>query len=113
MITLINTSNNKLGFWVQLSFQLTQHTCDIKLTNHNFIKFVISNFSDSTEKIILFSLKKKWIWNCWSKISRLCRFKKVACIIKNKAHLTSEEFDLIKKIKASKNKGRQLAKLLI
>ena len=70
LVTLIKTTSNQLGYWVQLSFQLTQHTRDIELINnlkeyldcgqttiyddHNFIKYVISNISDIMEKVLPF-----------------------------------------------------------
>jgi hypothetical protein len=120
MVTLINTSSNKLDFRVQLSFQLTQHSRDIELiksfknyldcgiyteySTHNFVKFVVTRFSDITEKIIPFFDKYKIVG---VKSQDYQDFKKVACLMKNKAHLTSEGLDKIRKIQAGMNKGRQ------
>ena len=69
-ITLIKTTSNQLGYWVQLSFQLTQHTRDIELINnlkeyldcgqttvydnHNYIRYTVSNISDIMEKVLPF-----------------------------------------------------------
>ena len=69
-ITLIKTTSNQSGYWVQLSFQLSQHTRDIELIdsikeyldcgqttvydNHNYIRYTVSNISDIMEKVLPF-----------------------------------------------------------
>jgi hypothetical protein len=120
MVTLINTSSNKLGFWVQLSFQLAQHSRDIELiksftkyldcgnyieySKHNFVRFVVTRYSDITEKIIPFFDKYKIVG---VKSQDYEDLKKVVDIMKVKGHLTAEGLDQIRKIKAGMNKGRQ------
>jgi hypothetical protein len=120
MVILINTSSNRLGFWVQLNFQITQHSRDIELmksliiyldcghyttsSKHNRGNFVVTKLSDITEKIIPFFDKYKIVG---VKSQDYQDFKKVAHLMKNKAHLTYEGFDLIRKIKAGMNKGRK------
>ena len=100
-VSLIKTTSSQLGYWVQLSFELTQHTRDIELINslteyldcgqttvyndHNFIKYVVSNISDIMGKIIPF-FDKYSIRGVKSKNYE--DFKQVALIVKDKKHLT-------------------------
>jgi predicted GTPase len=72
--------------------------------NYNHVNFIVKQFSDITEKIIPFFDKYKIVG---IKSQDYQDFKKVAELMKNKAHLTSEGFDLICKIKEGMNKGRQ------
>lgn len=119
LVTLIKTTSNQLGCWVQLSFQLTQHTRDIELINHlkeylgcgqttvyddhNFIKYVVSNISDITEKVIPFFDKYSIVG---VKSQDYEDFKQVVLMVKDKKHLTSEGLNLIKNIKEGMNKLR-------
>ena len=125
-VSLIKTISSQLGYWVQLSFELTQHTRDIELINslieyldcvaehkttvyndHNFIKYVVSNISDNMGKIIPF-FDKYPIVGVKSKSYE--DFKQVALIVKDKKHLTpsrSAGFNLIKNIKEGMNKLRK------
>ena len=120
LVTLIKTTSNQLGYWVQLSFQLTQHTRDIELINnlkeyldygqttvydnHNFIKYVVSNISDNMGKIIPFFDKYPIVG---VKYKSYEDFKQVALIVKDKKHLTPEGFNLIQNIKEGMNKLRK------
>ena len=120
LVTLIKTTSNQLGYWVQLNFELTQHTRDIELINslieyldcgqttvyndHNFIKYVVSNISDITGKIIPFFDKYSIIG---VKSKNYEDFKQVALIVKDKKHLIPEGFNLIKNIKEGMNKLRK------
>ena len=119
-VSLIKTISSQLGYWVQLSFELTQHTRDIELINslieyldcgqttvyndYNFIKYVVSNISDNMGKIIPF-FDKYSIVGVKSKSYE--DFKQVALIVKDKKHLTLEGFNLIKNIKEGMNKLRK------
>ena len=119
-ITLIKTTSNQSGYWVQLSFQLTQHTRDIELINslieyldcgqttvyndHNFIKYVVSNISDITGKIIPFFDKYSIVG---VKSQDYEDFKQVVLMVKDKKHLTPEGLNLIKNIKEGMNKLRK------
>lgn len=119
-ITLIKTTTNQLGYWVQLSFQLTQHTRDIELINnlkeyldcgqttvyndHNFIKYVVSNISDIMEKVLPFFDKYSIVG---VKYQDYEDFKQVALMMKDKKHLTPEGLNLIKNIKEGMNKLRK------
>ena len=113
----LQSSTSNLGFQVKLVFQLTQHSRDIVLINslieffgsggvykdREFIQFKISKFSDITEIVIPFFNKfqimgiKSQDFNDFVKIE----------LMKNKAHLTSEGLDKIRKIQIEMNKGRQ------
>ena len=120
LVTLIKTTSNQLGYWVQLSFQLTQHTRDIELINnlkeyldygqttvydnHNFIKYVVSNISDIMEKVIPFFDKYSIVG---VKSQDYEDLKKVVLMVKDKKHLTLEGLNLIKNIKEGMNKLRK------
>ena len=74
-----------------------------KKSNKKVGEFQCSKFSDISEKIIPFFKKhqirgvKAQDWEDWCIVAEL---------IKNKAHLTSEGLDEIKKIKFRMNRGR-------
>ena len=120
LVTLIKTTSNQLGYWVQLSFQLTQHTCDIELINnlkeyldcgqttvydnHNFIKYVVSNISDIMEKVLPFFEKYSIVG---VKFQYYEDFKQVVLMVKDRKHLTFEGLKLIKNIKEGMNKLRK------
>jgi len=109
------------GFTVQLKFQLTQHSRDKQLMEYLITylecgryearskntqagNFVVSKLSDITKKIIPFFDKYPIIG---SKSKDFADFKRVSKLIENKAHLTAEGLDQIKKIKARMNTGRK------
>ena len=119
-ITLIKTTSNQSGYWVQLSFQLSQHTRDIELIdsikeyldcgqttvydNHNYIRYTVSNIPDIMEKVIPFFDKYLIVG---VKSQDYEDFKQVVLMVKDKKHLTSEGLNLIKKIKGGMNKLRK------
>jgi hypothetical protein len=67
------------------------------------VNFVVSRFSDITEKIIPFFDKYPLVG-----VKRLdyLDFVKVAELMKEKAHLTAEGLEQIRVIKAGMNRGR-------
>ena len=114
MVRVISSSGSRLGFQVQLEFKLSQHSRDEQLMK-SLIKYLncgnvyrhqdLSNlrvvkFSDLIEKIIPFFEKGV-------KLLDFNDFKKVAELIENKEHLTTEGLDQIRKIKTSMNLGRK------
>jgi len=118
MVRVISSSGSRLGFQVQLEFKLYQHSRDeqlmkslIKYLNcgnvyrhQDLSNFRVVKFSDLFEKIIPFFEKYK------IKGVKLLDFndlKKVAELIENKEHLTTEGLDQIRKIKTSMNLGRK------
>lgn len=121
---MIKTSvnrNAKLGYGVQLSFQITQNERDIELIRslvpylgcgrlvvnekHNGTKvnFNVTKFSDIQELIIPFFLKHKILGVKFLDFEDWCRAGE---IIKNKGHLSKEGLDEIFKLKAGINRGR-------
>jgi hypothetical protein len=66
--------------------------------------FVVTGFSDITEKIIPFFQKYKLHG---SKALDFADFCKVAELMKTKAHLTQEGLEQIRVIKSGMNKGRK------
>jgi Iap family predicted aminopeptidase len=120
MVRVISSSGSRLGFQVQLEFKLSQHSRDEQLMK-SLIKYLncgnvyrhqdLSNlrvvkFSDLIEKIIPFFEKYKIKG---VKLLDFNDFKKVAELIENKEHLTTEGLVLLKirKIKTSMNLGRK------
>ncbi len=114
-------SKTTTGFTVQLKFQLTQHSRDKQLMEYLITylecgryearsknaqagNFVVSKLSDITKKIIPFFDKYPIIG---SKSKDFADFKLVSKLIENKAHLTVEGLDQIKKIKERMNTGRK------
>ena len=109
---------SKLGFKVQLIFQITQHNRDMQLIKslisyldcgqYNASNqtasgiFLCTKFSDNYEKIIPF-FRKHNIYGVKSKdFDDWC---KIAEIIKMKGHLTQEGLDQIRNIKSNMNKS--------
>ncbi len=121
-IDIRKSSAYKIGYVVQLKFQVTQHFRD-KALLENLIEyfgcgrynqkgddlnsragdFIVSNFSDIYEKIIPF-LKKYPIEGV--KALDFADFCEVAELIKTKEHLAEEGLKKIKEIKARMNKNR-------
>ena len=115
----IYKSKTKLGQSVQLIFQITQHIRDEVLikslvkylgcgkvyTRHNqaAVDYKVTNFSDNFEKLIPFFMKYPIIG---VKYRDFEDFKKVVLLVKDKAHLTPEGLEEIRKIKASMNRSR-------
>nr|ATI20296.1 LAGLIDADG endonuclease [Juglanconis sp.] len=110
-------STTKLGITPRLVFSITQHTRDeeilqnlvtyfgcgryAKRTTGEAGDFICSKLSDIVEKIIPFFYEYPIIGY---KEKNLEDWKKVANLIKSKAHLTQEGLDLISKLKSDMNK---------
>lgn len=119
LIKVSKSKGSKLGFGVQLIFQLTQHSRDIELMeslvtffrcgrivqdlNRSKVNFIVSKFTDITDKILPFFSKYPVVGIKYTNFKDWC---KVAEIMKNQGHLTEEGFNKILKIKAGTNKGR-------
>ena len=107
-----------VGFRVQLVFKITQHQRDEKLLlsfilffncgnvykNRDTFDFNVSKFSDITDKIIPFFKQYPILGVKALDLADLC---KAAELMKNKAHLTKDGLEKIKKIKAGMNTGRK------
>ena len=121
MINISTAKTNKLGFQVRLCFQLTQHSRDELLMKNlaeflncgsiysrlragkDAIDYKVLNFENITE-IIIPLFKQYPILGVKSQdFSDWC---KVADLIKQKAHLTIEGLDQIKKIQTNMNRSR-------
>jgi hypothetical protein len=116
----ISKSGGGLKERVKLRFNLTQHSRDEqlmeslveyfncgscrKIAGGLAINFNVDKFSDITDKIIPF-FKEYCIIG--QKAEDFKDFCKVAELMKEKKHLTSEGRDQIRKIKAGMNKGRR------
>lgn len=109
-----------LGEAVKLRFKITQHSRDEFLMkslitylgcgnyyyshlNKDAGDFIVSRFSDITDKIIPF-LDKYQILGIKSKDFH--DFKRVSELMKSKSHLTVEGLEKIKQIKLGMNRGR-------
>ena len=107
---------------IYLEFSISQHVRDIllfntikdylgcglveqKKTRPDSVLFVVYKFNDIFDKILPF-FDKNLLWG----IKRLdyLDFRKVALIMKNKAHLTEKGISDIYQIKSNMNKGRIL-----
>jgi hypothetical protein len=113
-------SNTKLGYAVSLKFQITQHIREVKLMESlvmylncgriykrsNVVDFIVTKFSDIELNIIpLFEIYCPLVGN---KNLEFIDFCKVAKIMKDKAHLTREGLEEIRKIKSGMNTKRKL-----
>jgi hypothetical protein len=123
-VSVLNSPGNKLGVLVSLTFKVTQHTRDEGLINslvnlfgcgrlkldkrYPVIEFVVTKFSDISEKIIPF-LEKYPLHS--AKSLDFADFRKVAVLMQEKAHLTPKGLEQIKKIKSSINSSRDAASL--
>jgi hypothetical protein len=111
----IYKSQTKLGESVKLNFNLLQHYRDSELIksfekylgcgstyklSEDAIIFIVTRISDILEKIIPFFDKYKIIGE------KVQDFKLTAELMKDKAHLTYECLENIRKIKIGMNKGR-------
>jgi hypothetical protein len=115
----IYKSNTKVGMTVRLIFKLTQHSRDEQLMrslieyldcdgNVYFYKDIvdlkITKLSNLIEKIIPFFQKYPILG---VKVKDFEDFTKVAELMQNKAHLTTEGLNQIRQIKAGMNTGRK------
>ena len=118
LINLQNSPRNKLKERVKLTFSLTQHLRDEALTrslikyfhcgnvykNRETFEYRVTKFSDIENKIIPF-YKKYPILGV--KLKDFEDFCKAAELMKNKAHVTKDGLEKIRKIKAVMNTGRE------
>jgi hypothetical protein len=119
-ISIFKSSSNKSGFAVKLKFSLTQHFRDEKLlkslvdyfgcgyhfssSGYNYGEFRVEKLSDISDKIIPFFDKYPILG---VKSTDYADFKRVAELMKNKAHLIAEGLDQIRQIKGGMNTGRK------
>ena len=118
-IDIAKSSSCKVGSRVQLKFQITQHSRDTEFmeslirylkcgryyprSNKEKGEFVVTGFSEITEKIIPF-LDKYPLEGV--KALDFADFCKVSELMKAKEHLNPGGLEQIRKIKASMNRGR-------
>lgn len=116
----IYSSKTNLGFAVQLRFRIPQHDRDSKLikviikyfgsgslekhTRHHAVTLVINKFTTVTDKIIPFFDNYPLVGVKKNDFLDWCT---VAKLMKNKAHLTQDGFNLIRTIKSGMNKSRE------
>jgi len=117
LINLMKSDTHKLKERVNLKFNITQHIRDEELISSfveyldcknvykqgEIVDFWVSKFEDIINKIIPF-FEKYPIEGV--KYKDFEDFRTVAYLMKNKAHLTFDGLEQIKKIKAGMNKGR-------
>ncbi len=119
MVKVQKSNSHRLGFSVELVFQINQHVKD-KLLVLNIAKYLncgviykhstnavvwqVSKFSDLTEKIIPFFSEYPILGEKSLDFKDFCE---VVNIKKEKGHLTLEGIEKIKKIKAGMNTGRK------
>ena len=115
----IPSTNNKLGYRVQLRFRITQHDRDIKLMKKivNFmecgkvykyggksaVSFTLVDFTDITNNLIPFLEKHTIIGIKYYDYLDWC---KIHSLMVNRFHLTEEGIESIRMIKSGMNKSR-------
>ena len=120
MIAIKKSPTHSLGYLVHLELVITQHQRDAlliksfpyyfqcgrveSLKNKATVNFRVSKFQDIYEKIIPF-FKKYPILGV--KAGDFADWCKAAELMKNKAHLTKDGLEKIRKIKAGMNTGRK------
>lgn len=118
LVNIQNSPTHRLGCKVELRFQVTQHSRDILLMEslvgyldcgkvfraREAVDFVVTKFSDLSEKII--PLFEKYPLQ-GAKSQDLLDFKIIAKLMKNKAHLTKEGVEEIRTIKSGMNSQRK------
>lgn len=124
LVKINQSTKPKIRTQIQLRFTLTQHTRDAELmkrlvTDFGFGyysvrstksvgDFVVTKFTDINEKIIPLFHKYPLLG---AKRLDYVDFCKVVELMKNKAHLTAEGLDQIRKIKAGMNTGRNYSQI--
>jgi hypothetical protein len=118
MVRVKKSNTHRLGFLVELVFQINQHTRDKGLIlsiaeylncgvifkhSENAIVFRVTKFSDLTQRIIPFFSKYPILGEKSKDFKDFCE---VAGIMQEKGHLTSEGLSKICQIKANMNTGR-------
>ena len=125
LIKVSKSKGSKLGYGVQLIFQLTQHIRDIELMeslvtffgcgrivqdlNYSRVNFIVSKFSDIIDKVLPFFNQYPVIG---IKNENFKDWSIAAEIMKNQGHLTEEGLNKILKIKAGMNRGRAKSSML-
>ena len=118
MVTVYKSPTSKLGKSVLLKFQLTQHekdqvllalivkylNCGSLQTNRNCKDLQVTRFKDIYNNIIPFFVQYPILGE---KAKDFADFVKVAELMKEKAHLTKDGFELIAKIGSGMNTGRE------
>lgn len=115
-VSIRKSTSHKLGETVALKFKITQHIRDAflmenicnnlgcgscyKNSSGSIVDFAVERLSDITEKII--PLFERYPLR-GSKAKDFEDFKKVAELMKNKAHLTASGLNQIRKIKSGMN----------
>ena len=121
LVFIAKSKKSKFGFQIRLRFTITQHSRDEKLLtsfvlyfncgmiytrkNKALTEFVCIKFSDNFEKIIPFFKQHPIIGVRAQDFEDFCQ---VAELMQNKAHLTIEGLNEIRKIQAGMNRGRPL-----
>lgn len=125
LIKVSKSKGSRLGFGVQLIFQLTQHSRDIELMeslvtffgcgrivqdpNYSWVNFIVSKFSDINDKILPFFNQYPVIGK---KNDNFKDWSTAAEVIENHGHLTEEGFNKILNLKAGMNRGRAKSLML-
>ena len=120
----ITPSKTKTGFAVQINFNIVQHIRDssllmkiqrclgcgniFQIPEKSRTNFVVTNLTDIIE--IILPIFSKYPLQGTKKLN-LVDFCKVVELMKNKAHLTFEGLEEIKRIKSGMNTGRNYEKL--
>ena len=117
-LIMLSKSKTKIGYRVQLVFQLSQHSRDYELMKMFIIylgcgyvikdrdsyKFIVAKFKDIEEKIIPFFTRYPIQGVKAQDFNDFCL---VAEMIKKKKHLLKEGLEQIKTLKAGINRGRK------
>lgn len=117
----IPSTNNKLGYRVQLRFRISQHSRDINIMEKiveyfgsgrvykygakSAVSLTIVDFTYITETIVPFFNKNPIIG---IKLHDYTRWCKIHSLMINRSHLTVEGINSIIKIKSGMNKGRSI-----
>ena len=118
LVKVTKSSSHRLGWQVQLKFQITQH-CRDRVLMDNIVKYLgcgyiserndivdfhVTKFTDIIEKIIPFFAEYPILG---VKMENYNDFKLVANLIQNNQHLTEEGLEKIKIIKSNMNSSRE------
>lgn len=117
-VRVFGSTHHQTGYQVQLRFQITQQDRDLELMESiikylncgviskrgDVVDFHVTKFTDITEKIIPFFAKYPILGVKKANYEDFC---KVAELMKEKAHLTEEGLEQIRKIKDGMNSHRE------
>lgn len=117
----ISITESEKRVQVQLVFSITQHIRDQALMNslisylgcgnikhhekYSWLQFIVTKFSDINENIIPIFIENKILGDKFKDFQDWCR---VAELMKNKAHLTTDGLEEIRKLKGGMNTGRSV-----